>query len=85
MPNEIRVADDLKTGIHDVVVEIHGKDNPRNRCQIYRQFELPEDQRLKGLLKLSERTVAWIPSIVRADLLRRAGVTTTKANSAAPL
>ena len=68
------ISDDFKAGISLVTIEIFRVDNPRNRRRVYRQLELPEDQRIRGIFKISERDVACVPSVVRADLLRRAGV-----------
>lgn len=72
-----RVSDDYEEGISPVTIELYGKDTPPNRRRVYRQFELPEDQRIKGLFKVSPRRVACVPSIVRADLARRAGAPQT--------
>jgi hypothetical protein len=68
-----RVADDFEDGIGPVTIELFKVDNRQNRRKVYRQFEMPEDQRIKGLFKISPRRVACVPSVVRADLARRAG------------
>jgi hypothetical protein len=75
MPGSTRIADDYREGIGPVTIELYNDDTPTNRNKIYAQFRKPEDQRIKGLFKVSERRVACVPSIVRADLERRAGIT----------
>jgi hypothetical protein len=78
--SEDRIAADFRDGIGPLTEEIFGEDNPQNRRKVYRQFELPPAQRLKGIFKLSERRVACVPSIVGADLARRAGQNLTADN-----
>jgi hypothetical protein len=68
------IGDDLVDGIHEVTKHIFKRDTPQNRRKVHYQFRLPPEERIKGLFKLQERRVACIPSIVRADMLRRAGV-----------
>jgi hypothetical protein len=72
MSDDVRIADDFKSGISQVVVEIYGSDTVKNRRRVYRQLELPSEKRIKGIFKTGEREVSCIPSIVRADLHRRA-------------
>ena len=79
-----RVADDFRDGIGPVTLEIYGEDTPENRRKVYRQFELPEGQRLKGIFKISERRVACVPSLVRADLVRRSGIVSLIEQHGAP-
>jgi hypothetical protein len=80
MSESSRIADDLRVGIGAVTIELFGENTKQNQRKVYRQFELPEDQRLKGIFKISERRVACVPSIVRADLARRAGLTNSAAH-----
>jgi hypothetical protein len=74
MAGNQRVADDFRQGIGPVTEEIYGEDNRANRLRIYHQLRLPEGQRLKGLFKISDRRVACVPSVIKADLLARSGL-----------
>jgi hypothetical protein len=67
-----RIADDFRRGITAVTIELYGEDRPENRRKVYREFEKRPEYRLKGIFKTGEREVCCVPSIVRADLLRRA-------------
>lgn len=72
MPDYGRIADDFKTGISATTIEIFGEDTLENRRKVYRQLsEVDPAERLKGIFKVGGK-VCCVPSIVRADLRRRA-------------
>ena len=74
MANGSTIADDFRTGISAVTIEIYGADTEQNRRKVYRQLsEVPPGQRLRGIFTVG-RKVCCVPSIVRADLRRRAGL-----------
>jgi hypothetical protein len=76
MPQGPLIADDLRIGLGPVTVELLGEDTPENQRKVHYLYE----RGLKGLFKVGDRTIACIPSVVRAELARRAGLT----NPAAP-
>ena len=72
MSEEASIAADYRRGIAAVTVELYCSDTKQNRRRVYREFEKSERYRLRGVFKTGEREVSCIPSIVKADLVRRA-------------
>ena len=71
-PPPKRIADDFVDGIAATTLEIFGADTRVNRRKVYRQLsEVAPELRLRGIIKVAGR-VCCIPSMVRADLARRA-------------
>jgi hypothetical protein len=66
------IADDFRDNIAAVTIELYGADTRGNRRKIYRQLhEVPPDQRLRGIFKVGGK-ICCVPSVIRADLTRRA-------------
>jgi len=68
-----RISEDLVTGPGPVAVELFGTDTKPNRRRVYHLLETG----FPGLLKLSDRQIGCMRSVVRGELLRRSGAVLT--------
>jgi hypothetical protein len=63
------IHEDLVTGPGPVSIELFGVDTKRNRRRVYHLLE----HKFPGLLKLSDRQIGCLRSVIRVELLRRSG------------
>jgi hypothetical protein len=68
------IADDLMVGDGPVTKEVLKEDTPANR----RKIKYLRETGFPGIFMLSPRTVACVPSIVKAELARRAAAAEPK-------
>jgi hypothetical protein len=70
-PRGETIADDYVPDIGKLAEVVLGADTEKNRRHLRREMEKPPGKRLRGLFKHGGR-IRGIPSMIRADLLRRA-------------